>query len=133
MNGRGAQTPIEQLIFLTIRPKDPTIDPADRPAKLYARFLETTGWSHPGGLVMRRFENGSPFEREELYMTPPEGRVFAARCARPIQPPDGLPNTCISEIRIEGLDVQMRFSPDMLVNWETLVLGSRQLVSSFLR
>ncbi len=47
-------------------------------------------------------------------MAPPEGRVFAARCTRPMQPPDGLPNTCLSEMRFNGLDVRLRFSPNLL-------------------
>ena len=46
------------------------------------RFLEPDGWSHPGGLIARAFQAGSPFEGQELYFVAPEGRVFAARCAK---------------------------------------------------
>ena len=101
--------------------------------KLYARFLEQTAWNNPGGLIMRRFEKGSPYEREDLYLAPPEGRIFAARCMRPSQPPDGLPNTCITEFRLRGLDAQLRFVPDLLPEWERLMDGARGLIESLAR
>lgn len=123
----------ENGVFLRIAPRDVSLDPGERVARLYARFLEPDAWSHPGGLLARRFEKGSPFEREELYIAPPEGRLFSARCMRPAQPPDGLPNTCISEIRMRGLDVQVRFAPELLPEWEQVIAGARGLVESMAR
>lgn len=122
-----------RTVFFAVTPSDGSLNPAERTSKLYARFFEPGDWSHPGGLVMRRFEKGSPYEKEELYMAPPEGRLFAARCLRPRQPPDGLPNTCIAEFRMNGLDIRMRFSPDRLADWEKLMQGSKGLIKSFLR
>ena len=65
----------QKLVFVTIRPADSNLDPVERPSKLYARFLETDQWSHPGGLVASAFQAGSPFEGQELYFVAPEGRV----------------------------------------------------------
>jgi hypothetical protein len=121
------------LIVMTLRPADPALDPAERTAKLYARFLESDTWSNPGGLVMRRFTKNSPYAREELYIAPPEGRQFAARCMRPIQPHDGLPDTCVAETRVQDLDVNIRFSPDLLVDWDKLLRGVQGLVLSMAR
>jgi hypothetical protein len=121
------------LIVMTVRPSDPALDPADRTAKLYARFLESDTWSNPGGLVMRRFTKSSPYASEELYIAPPEGRQFAARCMRPVQPHDGLPDTCIAETRVQNLDVNIRFSPDLLVDWDKLLRGVQGLVLSMER
>lgn len=129
----GAEDVAPDIVFLTLREQEKSLDPAERPARLYVRFLEQEEWSHPGGLTMRRFEATSPFAREDLYMAPPEGRVFAARCMRPSQPPDGLPNTCISEIRIAGLDVRLRFSSNLLTDWENLMAGVRGLIQSMAR
>lgn len=128
-----AQVDPNGIVFLRLQPQEGTLDPGERVVKLYVRFLEQEQWSHPGGLIMRRFEQGSPYEREELYIAPPEGRLFAARCMRPAQPPDGLPNTCIAELRLRGLDVQLRFSPDLLPEWEQLMSGARGLVESMAR
>jgi len=121
------------LIVMTVRPADPALAPADRTAKLYARFLESDTWSNPGGLVMRRFTKNSPYATEELYIAPPEGRQFAARCMRPAQPHDGLPDTCIAETRVQNLDVSIRFSPDLLVDWDKLLRGVQGLVLSMAR
>jgi hypothetical protein len=129
----GMDDASEGIVYISLRAQEKSLDPAERPARLYVRFLEQDEWSHPGGLVMRRFEEGSPFGREDLYMAPPEGRVFAARCTRPMQPPDGLPNTCLSEMRFNGLDVRLRFSPNHLGDWERLVAGVRGLVNSMMK
>lgn len=120
-------------IILLLRPADTTLDPADRTSKLYARFLESDTWSHPGGLVMRRFSSKSPYADEELYLAQPEGRRFAARCIRPKQAHDGLPDTCIADLRVEAIDVNIRFSPDLLSDWEKLVAGVQGLVLSLTR
>jgi hypothetical protein len=117
-----------QTVFISLQAADATLDPADRFAKLYARFLETEAGEAPAGLIMRRFEPGSPYEAEDLYLAPPEGRLFTARCTRPRQPPDGFPETCLAEIRLRGIDARIRFRPARLVNWEQLENGSRDLL-----
>jgi hypothetical protein len=131
----GAAPPRDPAAFfvLALQASDRSVDPSERMEKLYGRFLERDVWTHPGGLFMRRFENASPYEREDLYFAPPEGRRFAARCVRPAQPPDGLPNMCVSEFRQRGLDAQIRFSPDLLPDWERLHEGSRALIEQMAR
>ena len=119
----------EKLVFISVKSSDSSLDPADRPAKLYARFLVPDGWSHPGGLVARAFQAGSPFEGQELYFVAPEGRDFAARCRRPDQT-QKTPNSCIYDFRVDGLDVEMRFSAALLSQWEKLKAGARGLIET---
>ena len=119
-------------VVVTLSAPDDSVDPAERPAKLYARFLAPDVWSHPGGLVMRRFETGTPYDNEELYLAPPEGRAFSARCMRPAQPPDGLPDSCIADLRQSGFDVRFRFPPELLPEWQALSDGVRGLVRSLM-
>jgi len=119
------------LVFITMTAPDDAVEPPDRPAKLYARFLESEAWGHPGGLVMRRFEKGSPYEGEELFISPPDGRTFFARCTRP--GPDGLPESCISEFRQAGIDVRLRFAPELLPAWQQMTDGAKGLVRSIIR
>jgi hypothetical protein len=119
----------ERLVFVTITEADQTLDPADRPVKLYARFLDPEAWSQPGGLLARGFVGGSPFEGEELYFTAPEGRQFAARCGRP-DPRRTTPNFCIDDFRLDGLNVDLRFSANLLSEWEKLTGGARGLLQS---
>jgi hypothetical protein len=132
LSGRAGEEAARDVVVTLLAPEG-AMDPADRPAKLYARFLEADVWSHPGGLIVRQFEEGGPYENEELYMAPPEGRAFFARCMRPPQPPDGLPNTCLTELRQSGLDARIRFSPELLADWQALMAGARGLIRSFLR
>jgi hypothetical protein len=131
--GADSTSKPESLVFIRIEAADGSLAPEDRMDKLYVRFLEPDQWTHPGGLVMRRFEPGSPYEREELYFAPPEGRLFTARCTRPSQPPDGLPETCISDIRANGLDAHVRFAPDVLLDWERLAGATRGLLERMTR
>ena len=116
---------LEKLVFLTLRRMDEKVEPRDKPMRLYARFLSAAIEVHPAGLILRSFEPGSPYQGEQLYMTPPEGRAFWARCAAATQ---ALPATCISEVRIGGLDIRLRFAPEALGEWEAMTAGVVRLV-----
>jgi hypothetical protein len=119
----------DKLVFIEIKPAEPGLDPAERTAKLYARFLETEQWSHPGGLVAAAFQAGSPFEGQELYFVAPAGRVFAAVCGRPNQERK-TPNACAYDFRLGDLDVELRFSAALLSEWEKLSAGARGLIAA---
>jgi hypothetical protein len=112
-------------VFITVSSKDDGVDPADRPMQLYARFLEAETASGPGGLVMRRFEQGSPYDLEQLYVAPPDGRDFFARCPKPASDDLASAELCFFVFRVDGLDVELRFPPAQLENWETLNEGAR--------
>ena len=120
-------------LFITLSAADRAVEPADRPTTLYARFLAEEIVERADGLAMRRFQPGSPYEFEDLYIAPPEGRAFAARCTRPKQPPDGLPETCLTDLRLGGLDAQLRYAPELLPRWELLVSGARALIETMKR
>ena len=118
-----------RLVFIGLKPADPALDPAERTARLYQRFLDETSWSHPGGLVARAFVDGSPFEGDELFYVAPEGRDFAARCRRP-DPARKTPNTCIAVFRLGDLDVELRFAASLLSQWSALKEGARGLIEA---
>lgn len=130
--GKDAPGPLG-AVFITLTPRDRSVDPAERPVALYGRFLEEDAWSDPTGLIMRRFQPGSPYEFEDLYIAPPEGRVFSARCTRPRQPADGLGETCLTALRIGGIDAQLRYPPALLAHWEILAARARALIESMMR
>lgn len=121
------------MVFIHLTPQGHSLDPAERPVRLYAPFLDLVGQGQDGGLVMRRFVAGSPYQTENLYLAPPEGRLFWARCLRPAQPPAALPDTCLSDLRLHGLDVQVRFDPALLPEWERLAAGVRRVVEGMAR
>jgi hypothetical protein len=118
-----------RLVFIGLKPVDPALDPAERTARLYQRFLDENSWSHPGGLVARAFVDGSPFEGDELFYVAPEGRDFAARCRRP-DPARKTPNTCVAVFRLGDLDVELRFAASLLSQWSALKEGARGLIEA---
>lgn len=119
---------VQNTVFVTISMKDEAIDPMERPTRLYARFLEGDAWTGPGGLVMRRFEQGSPYDLEQLFIAPSDGRGFFARCPKPRPPEPGLVDTCLSIFRIGALDVELRYAPALLEHWEELFDGAQAFV-----
>jgi len=120
------------LVFFTFARADRKADPADMVGMLYARFLEPRVEETEEGLIRRAFQDSSPYQGEDLYFAPPEGRAFAARCARPTVPSDGLPETCLSLFREGGLDVSIRFGRPLLARWERLAGGARALAQTMI-
>lgn len=94
--------------------------------RVHARFLTRETWSNPGGLVMRRFRAGSPYEDRELYVGAGGGRMFVAICPREavsaIEP-------CLTTIRIEGLDMELRFDARHLPEWRRFATQAVMLVA----
>jgi hypothetical protein len=124
----AAPEPDPTDIFIAVAPKDDAIDPAERPSKLYARFLESDVFAAPGGLMLRRFETDSPYELEQLYLAPPDGADFFARCPKREAGFMGAA-PCLWALRRGPLDVEVRFSPTLLEHRSRLAEG----VQAFLR
>jgi len=114
-------------VAMTLTPKDDGLDPGERPARLYARFLTPETLEGPGGLVLRHFEQGSPYDSEELLLAPPDGRSFFARC--PKQDVGAPGEACISVFRESGLDVELRYPPELLEHWDALYNGAHALLA----
>ena len=109
----GAHT--GEPVFITALPADASLAPAERPSVLYARFVAAEARSAPGGLIRRRFRDGTPFEGEDLVV------AFWARCATSGSQNEGA--SCLTEMRFGDIDVQVRFSPALLPRWELLASG----------
>lgn len=121
-------------IFLSIEPapKGDARASAASPAQRYGPFLAAEAQVTQGGLLRRRFEDNSPFASEDLYLSPPDGEEFSARCQRPKIPSDGLPSACTSEFRIEDLSIEARFDPVWLGDWRRLRANALLLVEGAL-
>jgi hypothetical protein len=116
----------EQTITLNLTPKDDSTDPGERAATLYARFLSPVAQDGPEGLVRRQFEAGSPYDFEELYLAPPDGRRFYARC---LKPPVSAPNeACLSMFRDGAFHVELRYPPSLHSEWDVTYDGARAFI-----
>ena len=60
-------------------------------------------------------------------MTPPEGRLFWARCV--LRKTDA-PQMCLSEVRSEGLDITLRLSDTQLAQWEVITQRLHHMVAT---
>jgi len=119
-------------VFLSVRPA-PKLDgraASAAPSERYGPYLEAEAQVAEGGLLRRRFEADSPYAGEDLYLAPPDGEEFYARCQRPKIPSDGLPATCLSEFSLENLRLDMRFDAAWLGDWAHLRANALLLVRS---
>jgi hypothetical protein len=119
----------QRTVLVTVSIADDDMDPIDRPARLYSRFLEGDAAPGPGGLVVRRFEPGSPYQLEELFLAP-DGRSFFARCPKQEPSSDAALDLCLSVFRTKSLDVELRFAQSLLEHWETLIEEARRFIAA---
>ncbi|KPF71663.1 hypothetical protein IP69_05750 [Bosea sp. AAP35] len=125
-----------QRLLVTLSPQDKVNEPQTQ-LSVYARFLTPTVWSNPGGLVVRGFRKGSPYEGDELYVSVPDGRGFAARCpldaakAEPGRP--DLDEPCRVTFRHRGMDVNIRFPRAIIADWELMLGGVRRTIDGMMR
>jgi hypothetical protein len=110
------------LVFTT---SDASVAPSERVKMLYARFLSSEAAPAAGGLIRRQFKSGTPYEGETLFLSPPEGRAFAARCPTGDSADRGL--ACFAEIRHAGYDIQIQLAQRDLASWEKITARVKQL------
>jgi hypothetical protein len=123
-------------LLVTLSPPDKVNEPQTQ-LSVYARFLTPTVWSNPGGLVVRGFRKGSPYEGDELYVSVPDGRGFAARCpvdaARSGAAGPDLDEPCRVTFRYRGMDVNIRFPRAIIADWELMLGGVRRTIDGLIR
>jgi len=125
-----AQPQNRKRLLITLSPPDKVNEPA-RQLATYARFLTPTVWSNPGGLVVRSFRKGSPFEGDEFYVSVPDGKGFAARC--PVETAAHLDEPCRITFQHRGMDVNIRFPRSIIADWALMLGGVRQTLDGLIR
>jgi hypothetical protein len=121
----GAAGPAGATVLVRIAPAEASAAPADRAPLLHARFLAPAASPVEGGLIRREFRAGSPFEGEILYLAPPDGRAFAARCTERLA--GGPRETCLAELRTGGAEMRLRLAPEHLAHWQAVTRGLARL------
>jgi hypothetical protein len=127
-----AQGQSRSRLLVTLSPPDKVNEPATQLA-VYARFLTPTVWSNPGGLVVRGFRKGSPYEGDEFYVSVPDGRGFAARCPLDSAATAALDELCRVTFRHRGIDVNIRFPRAIIADWELMLGGVRRTIDGMMR
>ena len=79
MSSRELAERRQKTILITVTLADDGINPADRPARLYSRFLEGEAVTAQGGLIMRQFEIGLAISTRTAFPRPARrARIFCA-------------------------------------------------------
>ena len=122
----GAPPNPNERLFVTIARGETTLPPEERVRTIYPRYLEPDTMSGPGGLTLRAFRDGSPYQGEDLIYDAAAPGHFAARCTR-----RGVGNSgiCLAELRIDGAEVTMRFPRDWLADTAALTAGLDRLLA----
>jgi hypothetical protein len=126
---KGGQPALETLHIVLSNP-GPKAPPADHLQQVHARFLAPETVQAMGGLVMRRFRAGTPYEDRELYigagaMGGGIGRLFIALCPKAnrqdVEP-------CIARLRQDGVEAELRFPARALPEWRRMGTETLQLI-----
>ena len=119
--------PIDRL-FITIEPQSAALPPSERVRTIYPRYLAETQFDGPDGLKVIPFNEGTPYQSEDLFFDPAAQPGFVARCSRPGAA--GTPGMCLYERRIESADLTVRFPSEWLTGWRAVNDGIAKLIGT---
>lgn len=108
-------------IFLSIAAHHDAMSPEERMQEIYSRYLDKAPLSAQDGLTLRPFQDGTPYEHEDLAVA--DTPRLVARCTRD----RGTPGMCLSERRIEGADLTFRFPRKWLAHWRDVAIAMDRL------
>ncbi|MGE0566078.1 MAG: hypothetical protein AB7O50_16375 [Pseudolabrys sp.] len=118
----SVQNPVtpNDWLFITIAIQDGALPPRERAKTIYPRYLADTAAAGPGGIAVRAFRDGTPYQGEDFVYDPDAPDHFFARCTR-----TGVGNSgmCLYDRRIGGAQVTVRFPRDWLADWQTTAHG----------
>jgi hypothetical protein len=125
----AANAPREtERIFLTIADSEGSLSPSDRVRSIYPRYIAEDSTEGPGGLSVRAFRDGSPYQGEDLIFDPEAPDAFLVRCTR--DGPASIPGTCLYDRRIAVADLTFRFPRAWLADWRGIVTSVDTLIAS---
>ncbi len=115
-------------IFLTIAASDNTLPPIERFKTIYPRYLENSLGTTDGGLAVRPFRSGTPYQGEELLYDNDNPERFLTRCTR--DGPSAAIGMCLYQRRISDADITVRFPREWLSDWPAVLSGIERLLAS---
>lgn len=122
----GEAPKVTERIFVTIAGSDGTIAPHDRLKSIYPRYLVAGPAIDMGGLQVRAFKSGTPYQGEDLIHDPVAPERLLMRCTQSVA---STPGTCLHERRLGSADVTVRFPRDWLTDWRATAAGIDSLIA----
>jgi hypothetical protein len=117
---------VTERIFVTIAGSDGTLPPGDRLKSIYPRYVATGPAVDMGGLQVRAFKSGTPYQGEDLIYDPAAPERLLMRCTQTFA---GTPGTCLHERRVGSADITVRFPRDWLTDWRATAAGIDRLIA----
>ena len=117
---------VTERIFVTIAGNDGTLPPADRLKSIYPRYVAPGAPVDMGGLQVRAFRSGTPYQGEDLIYDPRAPERLLARCTQSFA---ATPGTCLHERRLGTADVTFRFPREWLADWRATAAGIDRLIA----
>lgn len=123
----SVQNPVDpnERLFVTIAVNDGALPPLERAKTIYPRYLADAVATTPGGIAVRAFRDGTPYQGEDLVYDPDAPDHFFARCTRAGTGNSGM---CLYDRRIGGASVTVRFPRDWLADWQSTAQGIERLL-----
>jgi hypothetical protein len=116
------ETPVVvDRLLLSIALRSDDLSPDDRLRTIYPRYLDQRA-EERNGLTGRSFLNDTPYHGEDLFIG--NSGAFVARCTRD----DLTPGICLTQRRIEGVDMTFRFPRVWLTDWRDVADAMEKLV-----
>jgi len=122
---------VTERLFVTIAASDTTLPPAERLKTIYPRYLTPGPAVDMGGLQVRAFRTGTPYQGEDLIVDPAAPERLLMRCTQSFA---ATPGTCLHERRLSGADVTVRFPREWLIgDWRAVADGIDRLIARMTR
>ncbi len=113
-------------VFLTIASYGNTLPPIERFNTIYPRYLDISVTTDPGGLTVRSFRDGTPYQGEDVLYDHSNPERFITRCTR--DGAKGMIGICLYEKRVGAADITVRFPREWLSDWTSVVTGLEGLM-----
>lgn len=122
----GTATKSLERLFVTISAAGDTLPPAERVRTIYPRYTSASPMSGPDGLSILAFQDGTPYQGEDLIYDVATPDNFLVRCSRHGAGPT--PGMCLYTQRIGAADVIARFPRDWLGDWRIVATKIERLI-----
>jgi hypothetical protein len=109
-------------ILLSIAVRGDELAPDERVRTIYPRYLDQRAASQDG-LAGQSFLDASPYHGEDFFTA--TNPAFVARCTRD----DMTPGICLSQRRVENVDMTFRFPRTWLSQWRDVADAMDRLVA----
>lgn len=117
---------VTDRIFVTIAGSDNTLPPAQRFKSIYPRYVGPGPVVDMGGLHVRQFRSGTPYQGEDLIYDPASPERLLMRCTPTF---GATPGMCLHERRFSTADVTVRFPRQWLNDWRAVAAGIDRLIA----